>query len=80
MGIETWLKWLAYFHAKFLNIKQNKLLNIGTYWHLDTRPDEFKAIKSVKNKIAWLETNRKMLETSWGTKVDALIKGWSKKL
>ena len=42
--------------------------------------DEFKAIKSVKNKIAWLETNRKMLETSWSTKVDALIKGWSKKL
>ena len=24
--------------------------------------DEFKAIKSVKNKIAWLETNREMLD------------------
>ena len=42
--------------------------------------DEFKAIKSMKNKIAWLETNREMLEKNWGTKVDALIKGWSKKL
>ena len=42
--------------------------------------DEFKAIKSVKNKIAWLETNREMLEKNWGTKVDALIKVWSKKL
>ena len=41
---------------------------------------EFKAIKSVKNKIAWLETNREMLEKNWDTKVDALIKGWSKKL
>ena len=40
---------------------------------------EFKAIESVKGKIAWLETNRKYLETEWGSKVDNLIKGWSKK-
>lgn len=40
---------------------------------------EFKAIKSVKSKIAWLETNRKYLETEWGSKVDNLIKGWSKR-
>ncbi len=42
--------------------------------------DEFKAIKSVKNKIAWLETNREILEKNWGTKVDSLIKEMSKNI
>jgi len=41
---------------------------------------EFQKIKSVKDKIAWLESNRKYLETTWDSKVDNLIKGWSKKL
>ena len=41
---------------------------------------EFQKIKSVRDKIAWLESNRKYLETTWDSKVDNLIKGWSKKL
>jgi len=42
--------------------------------------DEFKAIETVENKIAWLEANREVLETFWGTNVDALLKSWSKNL
>jgi hypothetical protein len=39
------LKWLANFHAYFMNVKSEHLWEIGTYWHLDTRPDELENIK-----------------------------------
>ncbi|MBG08307.1 MAG: choline kinase [Halobacteriovoraceae bacterium] len=43
--IKLCLKWLAKFHSHYLNMKPSQLWPIGTYWHLDTRPDEFKAMK-----------------------------------
>lgn len=42
--IKVCLKWLANFHVKFLNQKPDRLWKVGTYWHLATRPDEFKKI------------------------------------
>ncbi|WP_317163949.1 oxidoreductase family protein [Acidiluteibacter ferrifornacis] len=38
------LKWLANFHALFLNDSPTGLWEEGTYWHLATRPDEFDAM------------------------------------
>lgn len=38
------IDWLAHFHAKFLNIKDDHVWNEGTYWHLSTRLDEFNAM------------------------------------
>ena len=38
------IKWLAYFHARFMGDKGNKLWSVGTYWHLATRQDELSAM------------------------------------
>lgn len=50
--IQTCLKWLAYFHATFLNQGPDKLWDVGTYWHLDTRPDELKIMDDKELKQA----------------------------
>ncbi|MEM7257172.1 MAG: phosphotransferase [Pseudomonadota bacterium] len=33
--------WLAHFHASFMDYSTEGLWPVGTYWHLDTRPDEY---------------------------------------
>jgi len=42
--IQACLNWLASFHATFLNSDAEGLWECGTYWHLDTRPDELAAL------------------------------------
>ncbi|MDQ2086723.1 phosphotransferase [Herbivorax sp. ANBcel31] len=44
------LKWLANFHATFIGEKPEGLWTKGTYWHLETRPDELKALKDTNLK------------------------------
>lgn len=48
--LKSSLSWLANFHAKYLNIKNDNLWNTGTYWHLETRPDELEVLKDKKLK------------------------------
>ncbi|MGB1004492.1 MAG: oxidoreductase family protein [Salibacteraceae bacterium] len=55
-GVKVGLKWLAQFHGHYLMNEAEGLWEEGTYWHLNTRPDEWKAIKNkeiqnVANKI-----------------------------
>ncbi|MEM8668102.1 MAG: phosphotransferase [Planctomycetota bacterium] len=44
--IEACLSWLAHFHATFLSNAASGLWPVGTYWHLETRPDEFAAMRN----------------------------------
>jgi len=43
--VKVCLKWLANFHGTFLNHSPSGLWEVGTYWHLKTRPDEFEKIE-----------------------------------
>jgi hypothetical protein len=46
------IKWLAYFHARFLQQDNSDLWPVGTYWYLATRQDEFKVMQAGKLKDA----------------------------
>jgi aminoglycoside phosphotransferase (APT) family kinase protein len=42
--LDACLSWLANFHATFMENPATGLWPVGTYWHLDTRPDEHAAM------------------------------------
>ena len=46
------LNWLAHFHATFMGEMPSGLWEVGSYWHLDTRPDELEALDDVPLKQA----------------------------
>ncbi len=53
--IKACLSWIANFHALFLNVTPEGLWPIGTYWHLETRPEELEAMSDQKLKAAAAE-------------------------
>ncbi|CAH6841818.1 CHK domain-containing protein [Vibrio chagasii] len=66
------LKWLANFHAKHININQAQsvsLWSVGTYWHLDTRPDELNALSDVPLKNQAQHIDRILRECPYPTLV-----------
>ncbi|MCH6259016.1 DUF1679 domain-containing protein [Puniceicoccaceae bacterium K14] len=63
------LKWLANFHATFLNQSPSGLWQIGTYWHLDTRPDELAAMEDGPLKEAAKAIDTKLNECEYKTLV-----------
>lgn len=42
--MQACLHWLAHFHATFMGQTPTGLWQVGTYWHLDTRPDELQVL------------------------------------
>jgi hypothetical protein len=50
--ITACLVWLANFHATFMEEQPVGLWNVGTYWHLATRPDEFDVMEEGELKQA----------------------------
>ena len=50
--IQSCLQWLAKFHASYLGEKPDKLWEVGTYWHLETRPQELEILSDQSLKEA----------------------------
>ncbi len=51
-GIFLGLDWLANFHSRFFGVAPDGLWEVGTYWHLATRPDEWDAMEPGSMKDA----------------------------
>ena len=58
--IKACLSWLANFHAIFMHQKPVDLWEVGTYWHLDTRPDELLALQDKPLKKAAIAIDQKL--------------------
>ena len=63
------IDWLARFHATFLGKTANGLWPIGTYWHLDTRPDELDALEDKALKHAAAKIDRALRDCPFQTLV-----------
>jgi hypothetical protein len=61
------LDWLAHFHATFLGAKPEGLWETGTYWHLDTRPDELQVMEDGPLKQAALILDRTLTDAPFQT-------------
>lgn len=58
--ISECLKWLAQFHASFMGKEPAGLWETGTYWHLETRPQELAALNDQMLKKAAPRINQKL--------------------
>lgn len=63
------LTWLASFHAAFLGQAPRGLWETGTYWHLETRPDELAALGDTPLARAAPELDRRLRESAFQTLV-----------
>ncbi|WP_425391463.1 phosphotransferase [Ekhidna sp.] len=56
--IKNCLSWLAHFHACFIHCDAKGLWEKGTYWHLETRPDEWGRMENndLKQAAAAIDT------------------------
>ena len=63
------VRWLAAFHAENLNSSISGLWETGTYWHLETRPDELERMDDPSLKKAASSIDRKLKDSEFLTLV-----------
>lgn len=61
------LKWLANFHIKCLGKVPQGLWETGTYWHLDTRPEEWEVMQNQDLKAAAKEIDARLNQARYLT-------------
>ncbi len=61
------LDWLANFHATFFGCEPKGLWAQGTYWQLETRPDELEALTDLPLKQAAAEIDRRLRDCQYQT-------------
>lgn len=67
--IRACLSWLAHFHATFVGRAPDGLWEVGTYWHLDTRPDELAVLGDSELARAAPALDRRLREARFQTLV-----------
>lgn len=67
--IRACLNWLAWFHATFMEAIPEGLWPQGTYWHLETRPDELEALEDISLKKAAVTIDKILRECCYTTLV-----------
>lgn len=65
--VKACLKWLANFHAQFLGVESNGLWDVGTYWHLATRPDELAIMEEGELKAKASQIDERLNSCSYKT-------------
>ena len=65
--IKVCVRWLAYFHAAYIGQSPDHLWENGTYWHLDTRPDELEALNDLPLKRAARKIDQKLQNSPFKT-------------
>ena len=65
--IKACLSWLANFHATFMGKQADKLWDVGTYWHLETRPDELQVLQDMPLKEAAAAIDQKLTQSPFQT-------------
>ena len=63
------VRWLAAFHAENLNASTSGLWETGTYWHLETRPDELERMDDPSLKNAASSIDQKLKDSRFQTLV-----------
>lgn len=61
------LSWLAHFHAAHLGRAPEGLWEVGTYWHLATRPQELRAMRNRRLRTLAPELDRQLNEARFQT-------------
>lgn len=67
--IRVCLNWLANFHATFMGSTASGLWQTGTYWHLETRPDELAAMEAGPLKRAATAIDQRLSAATYQTLV-----------
>ncbi len=65
--IDRCLEWLAQFHASYLGKVPDGLWDVGTYWHLETRPQELEVLEDNPLKNAAAAIDKKLNNCSFKT-------------
>ncbi|MBT3880644.1 MAG: DUF1679 domain-containing protein [Candidatus Scalindua sp.] len=65
--MQACLKWLANLHAIFMGKEPTGLWLVGTYWHLDTRPDELNVMEDDELKLAATRIDQKLSTSPYQT-------------
>jgi ecdysteroid kinase len=65
--LKVCIAWLAHFHATFMGVEPRGLWEVGTYWHLDTRPDELARVQDEPLREAAKSIDRQLKSARFQT-------------